>query len=138
MKPIYREGKHWPALIFGIIASILLAIGLLPPYFELAKRNGRVVGINFIFLTMDSVGAYFSIASVAVGNQDILSLILYAIVAVLELGIFLSQLIWICRFKLITKKGEDVARVLSIEGDQTTVESFNNLDVEKQFQIVKE
>lgn len=89
LKPIYREGKHWSALIFGIVASILLAIGLLPPYFELAKRNGKVVGINFIFLTMDSVGTYFSIASVAVDNQDILNLILYAIVVVLELGIFL-------------------------------------------------
>lgn len=46
-------------------------------------------------------------------------------------------MIWICRFKLVTRKGEDVGRV-SIEGDQTTVESFNNLDVEKQFQILKE
>lgn len=99
LKPVYKMGTHWPALIFGIIASVLLALGLLPPYFELAKRQGRVVGINFVFLTMDSMGAYFSIASVAVGDQNVLSLILYCIVAALELGVFASQIIWLCRFR---------------------------------------
>jgi hypothetical protein len=42
----YREGTTWPALLFGIIAAIMLALGLIPPYFELRKRNGRVIGIS--------------------------------------------------------------------------------------------
>ncbi|CCE61281.1 hypothetical protein TPHA_0A01990 [Tetrapisispora phaffii CBS 4417] len=105
LRPLYAKGTEWPALIFGIIASVLLAIGLLPPYFELAKRQGRVVGINFVFLTLDSLGAYFSIASVAVGDLDILGVVLYAIVAVLELGIFISHFIWCCRFKWFSDGG---------------------------------
>lgn len=145
LKPVYKDGIHWPALIFGIIASILLAVGLLPPYFELVKRSGRVVGINFIFLTMDSMGAYFSIASVAVGDQNILSLILYAIVAVLELGIFLSQIIWICRFKLFKKNNDELRmgvgvenlQTVAVEEDQTTIESFIHFDIEKQFENTK-
>jgi hypothetical protein len=42
----YRKGTTWPALLFGIIAAIMLALGLIPPYFELWKRNGRVIGIS--------------------------------------------------------------------------------------------
>ena len=33
-------------LLIGIIAAILLAAGLLPPYLEIWKRKGRVVGIS--------------------------------------------------------------------------------------------
>ncbi|SCU87400.1 LAFA_0E06502g1_1 [Lachancea sp. 'fantastica'] len=99
LRPVYAHGTKWPALIFGIIASVLLALGLIPPYLELAKRKGRVVGINFVFLAIDSAGAWLSIASVIVGNMDILSIVLYGIVAGLELGIFASHFIWCCRFK---------------------------------------
>lgn len=94
LRPLYRDGKTWPMLVIGIIASILLALGLVPPYFELAKRKGRVVGINFVFLSLDSGGALFSLLSVVVGTMDIMSLILYAIVLAMEIGIFLSQIIW--------------------------------------------
>jgi hypothetical protein len=36
----------WPALLIGVIAAILLVLGLIPPYFELWKRDGRVVGFS--------------------------------------------------------------------------------------------
>ncbi|CUM65135.1 uncharacterized protein PRCAT00002762001 [Priceomyces carsonii] len=94
LRPIYRDGKHWPMLVIGIIASVLLAVGLIPPYFELAKRQGRVVGINFFFLGMDSMGALFSLVSIIVGSMDRMSMALYAIVLALELGIFTSQILW--------------------------------------------
>lgn len=91
----YDQGVEWPSLIFGILASILLAIGLVPPYFELAKRQGRVVGINFLFLTLDTSGAVFSILSLIFEEDlDILGLVLYTIVACMELGIFVSHFIW--------------------------------------------
>ena len=94
LRPLYRRGIEWPMLVIGIVASVLLAVGLIPPYFELAKRKGRVIGFNFFFLAMDSGGALFSILSVVVGNMDIMSLVLYAIVLAMELGIFASQIVW--------------------------------------------
>ncbi|CAH2354763.1 uncharacterized membrane protein [[Candida] railenensis] len=106
LRPVYRHGTHWPMLIFGIIASILLAVGLVPPYFELAKRKGRVIGINFVFLSMDSMGALLSMLSICVGTFDIMSMVLYAIVLAMEVGIFLSHIIWYFRFGRHEKKLE--------------------------------
>ncbi|KAG7661246.1 uncharacterized protein J8A68_005242 [[Candida] subhashii] len=77
LRPLYARGIEWPMLIIGIIASILLAVGLIPPYFELAKRKGRVVGINFGFLLIDSAGAFFSILSIIFGTVDIMSIVLF-------------------------------------------------------------
>ena len=31
LRPLYEKGTTWPDLIFGILASVLLAVGLLPP-----------------------------------------------------------------------------------------------------------
>jgi hypothetical protein len=42
----YQRGIEWPMMVMAITASVLLALGLIPPYFELAKRNGRIVGIS--------------------------------------------------------------------------------------------
>lgn len=94
LKPVYEHGTHWPMLVFGIIASVLLALGLIPPYFELGKRKGRVVGINFFFLGMDTAGAIFSLISIVVGTVDAMSMALYIIVIALETGIYISQTIW--------------------------------------------
>ncbi len=84
-QPIYEQGNETPILVVGIIAAILLAAGLLPPYWELWKRRGRVIGINWVctavrfgkrrgggeedadyiccqvFLAMDWSGAFFSL-----------------------------------------------------------------------------
>lgn len=94
LRPLHRRGIEWPMLVVGIIASILLALGLIPPYFELWKRKGRVVGINFIFLALDSGGAFFSMMSIVVGKMDVMSMVLYAVVLGMEIGIFTSHFIW--------------------------------------------
>lgn len=47
-QPIYERGNEVPAMVVGIVAAILLAAGLLPPYGEIWKRRGRVVGINWV------------------------------------------------------------------------------------------
>lgn len=107
LRPLYDRGIKWPDLIFGIIATILLGVGLLPPYFELWKRKGRVVGINFAFLFIDSLGAWLSIVSVVLGNMDVMGIILYCVVAGLEVGIFTSHIIWCCRFKWFNKNYVD-------------------------------
>jgi hypothetical protein len=35
-------------IILGVIASVLLAAGLIPPYFEIWRRRGRVIGISWV------------------------------------------------------------------------------------------
>lgn len=124
LRPVYRHGTHWPALIFGIIASVLLALGLLPPYFELAKRQGRVVGINFVFLFVDSLGAWLSIISVILGNMDVMGIVLYCVVAALELGIFASHFLWCCRFKWFHKQDDQTN--LEVETATEAVEIKSN------------
>ena len=64
LRPSYDRGVAWPIEMTGVAAAFLLAAGLLPPYFELWHRKGRVVGINFVFLAMDWLGAFFSLMGV--------------------------------------------------------------------------
>lgn len=109
LRKVYENGTEWPALIFGIIATILIATGLIAPYFELWKRKGRVVGINFLFLAVDLSGAIFSLASLAVdpSDLDIMGLVLYIVCACLEVGIFVSHFIWLIRFRLFRRSKEE-------------------------------
>lgn len=112
--PIIRrkndQGITWPALIFGILASVLLALGLIPPYFELWKRKGRVVGIDLGFLVLDLSGAVFSLLSLIFQEElDILGMVIYTIVACMEIGIMTSHCIWWFRFGRDIKLWEDDA-----------------------------
>jgi len=61
LRPLYDRGIKWPLMLFGIVAVILQAVGLLPPYQELWKSGGRVVGVHFGFLTVDWLGTFFSL-----------------------------------------------------------------------------
>lgn len=124
LRPLNDKGIHWPSLIFGVLASILLGLGLIPPYFELAKRNGRVVGINFIFLGVDSLGAWLSIISVVLGNMDVMGIVLYCVVAVLEIGIFLSHFIWCCRFKWFGNSEPSDEKKPSVDTDVEEVDIY--------------
>lgn len=127
LHPLYQKGKHWPMLVIGIIASVLLAVGLIPPYFELAKRQGRVIGINFVFLFLDSTGALLSILSVVFGTMDVLSMVLYAIVLFLEIGIVLCHLVWYFRMgrRILKEEKEEAERK---EREQAESESLLNLE----------
>ncbi|KAL2128887.1 hypothetical protein VTI74DRAFT_8508 [Chaetomium olivicolor] len=104
LTPIYNAGNETPIMIVGIIAAVLLAAGLLPPYGELWKRRGRVVGINWVFLAMDWSGAFFSLmALVAQNTFDLVGGIVYIACCVLEIGIFSSHLVWLARTQKIRK-----------------------------------
>ncbi|KAH6630283.1 hypothetical protein B0J18DRAFT_96092 [Chaetomium sp. MPI-SDFR-AT-0129] len=123
LRPIYEDGSETPMIVVGIIAAVLLAAGLLPPYGELWKRRGRVIGINWIFLSMDWLGAFFSLmALVAQNSFDVLGGVLYIIWSavqthrdlrtpysyvdcscILEIGIFSSHLVWLARTRKIRK-----------------------------------
>ncbi|KKK14294.1 hypothetical protein ARAM_007018 [Aspergillus rambellii] len=88
----YKHGVTWPDLLVGIIAAILLAAGLLPPYFELWKRGGRVIGLT------------------AQGTFDVLGGIMYLIVVLLEAGIFLSHIIWRIRYRKLLREAKTTGR----------------------------
>ncbi|KAK8121642.1 hypothetical protein PG984_010312 [Apiospora sp. TS-2023a] len=107
LRVIYERGNETPPIVVGIIASILLAAGLVPPYGEIWKRRGRVVGINWVFLSMDCSGAFFSLmALVAQNTFDILGGVLYIICCALELGIFTSHLIWLLRTRQVRREAK--------------------------------
>ena len=74
----YNRGVEWPMILIGVISAIMLAGGLIPPYFELGKRGGRVIGIStwqwisvdtanahdhadWFFISIDWLGAFFSL-----------------------------------------------------------------------------
>ncbi|KAF8477214.1 PQ loop repeat-domain-containing protein [Kalaharituber pfeilii] len=101
LKTPYRNGVTWPLMLIGIIAAILLASGLVPPYFEIAKHHGEVIGISFAFLTVDFSGALFSLLSLVVDYEfDIFAGVMYVACILLELGIFGCHLWWLTRMWL--------------------------------------
>ncbi|PMD63345.1 uncharacterized protein K444DRAFT_661358 [Hyaloscypha bicolor E] len=108
LKPLYDRGINFPMIILGVVASILLAVGLLPPYVEIWRRRGRVIGINWIFLTIDWMGAFFSLmALVAQNTFDILGGVLYILCIFIEGGIFISHLIWRFRTRKIRAQAKE-------------------------------
>lgn len=79
-QPVYKAGNETPVLVIGVVAAVLLAAGLLPPYGEAWKRRGRIIGINFVFLTIDSLGALFSLFSLVTQHTfDILGGVMYIV-----------------------------------------------------------
>ncbi|PVI05368.1 PQ-loop-domain-containing protein [Periconia macrospinosa] len=105
-KPYYK-GIEWPMMMMAIIASVMQCVGLLLPFWELAKRNGRVIGINFGFLTIDYAGAFFSLmALVAQHTFDVLGSTMYIVCMTLETGIFLSHAIWLWRVRHVRREAK--------------------------------
>jgi hypothetical protein len=95
LRPLYRAGNVSPVFAIGIIASILLAAGLLPPYKEVWLRGGMVAGISFVFLGIDWCGAFFSLMSlVAQESFDEMAGGMYCVVLALESGLFLCHGVW--------------------------------------------
>lgn len=103
----YARGVQWPMMLMAISASVIQVIGLIPPYFELAKRHGRVIGIDFWFLTIDYAGAFFSLMAVVAQQWfDALGASLYIACMALETGIFVSQAVWLWRVREIRRKAK--------------------------------
>ncbi|CAG5186654.1 uncharacterized protein ALTATR162_LOCUS11653 [Alternaria atra] len=107
----YSRGVEWPMMLMAISASVIQVIGLIPPYFELAKRNGRVIGIDFWFLTIDYLGAFFSLMAVVAQQWfDALGASLYIACMVLETGIFASQAIWLWRVRHVRREAKKAGK----------------------------
>lgn len=103
----YARGVQWPMMLMAISASVIQVLGLIPPYFELAKRNGRVIGIDFWFLTIDYSGAFFSLMAVVAQQWfDALGASLYIACMALETGIFVSQAVWMWRMRDVRREAK--------------------------------
>ncbi|KAJ5647396.1 hypothetical protein N7490_003768, partial [Penicillium lividum] len=103
----YSKGVTWPDIVVGVVAAILLTAGLLPPYFELWKKDGRVIGFNWVFLCIDTLGGMFSLFALAAqGSFDILGGIMYIIVIILEGGIYVSHIVWRIRYRKLRKEAK--------------------------------
>ncbi|KAJ5992725.1 hypothetical protein N7451_008449 [Penicillium sp. IBT 35674x] len=103
----YNKGVTWPDIVVGVVATIFLAGGLLPPYFELWKRDGRVIGFNWVFLSIDTLGGLFSLFALAAqGSFDILGGVMYILVVVLEGGIYISHIVWRIRYRKLRKEAK--------------------------------
>lgn len=127
----YNNGVTWPDLVVGVIAAILLSAGLLPPYFELWKRDGRVIGFNWVFLSIDTLGGLFSLFALAAqGSFDILGGIMYIIVVVLELGIYLSHIIWRIRYRKLRKEAKATGKSIDELLDEQNNGAEGNRDLE--------
>ncbi|KAJ5264942.1 PQ loop repeat protein, partial [Penicillium chrysogenum] len=107
----YRNGVTWPNTVIGVIGAILLIAGLVPPYFELWKRDGRVIGINWVFLAIDTLGGIFSLLALAAqGAFDILGGTIYILVVVLEGGIYISHIAWRIRYRNLRKEAKETGK----------------------------
>lgn len=105
----YARGVQWPMMLMAISASVIQVLGLIPPYFELAKRHGRVIGIDFWFLTIDYAGAFFSLMAVVAQQWfDALGASLYIACMALETGIFVSQAVWLWRVREVRREAKRV------------------------------
>lgn len=107
LRPIHRDGDEVPIMIIGIIAAVLLAAGLLPPYWEIWKRKGRVMGISWWFLGIDWMGAFFSLMSLIAQNTfDIVGGVQYCVCLALETGLMVAGTVdWLVHRKKKKKKG---------------------------------
>lgn len=93
-KEPYSRGVEWPMLLIGIVASILLAAGIVPIYVEIWKRGGRVIGISgfnitshflymltrldWAFLSIDWLGGLFSLLALTQqGTFDTIGGVMY-------------------------------------------------------------
>ncbi|KAH7409903.1 PQ loop repeat protein [Phaeosphaeria sp. MPI-PUGE-AT-0046c] len=108
IRPAYICGVEWPVLTIGIIAFVSLISGYLPIPFELLKRRGRVVGIDFVFLTIDWCGAFFSLlALVAQTEFDFLFGTMYALCCTIEMIMVASHLVWTLRTRGLRKLAKE-------------------------------
>ncbi|KAH3919607.1 hypothetical protein HBI56_028930 [Parastagonospora nodorum] len=142
----YARGVQWPMMLMAISASVIQVLGLIPPYFELAKRSGRVIGIDFWFLTIDYAGAFFSLMAVVAQQWfDALGASLYIACMVLETGIFASQAWWLWRVrherreaKIVGLTYDEYVAKHPEKGLKTSVSMETFVDVEAGLEVEKE
>lgn len=115
---------------FGVFASILIAIGLLPQYMEIIKRK-EVVGISLIFLTIDILGGLFSDLSLVFRNHfDIVAAILYTLVIVMDSVVLVAAVILNPRAEKRRREGRGIMLTETLtETTENTIQILNSVPV---------
>ncbi|KAI4931303.1 hypothetical protein J4E85_003893 [Alternaria conjuncta] len=127
----YADGLEWPVLLIGIVAFLTLISGYIPIPFELLKRRGRVVGIDFIFLAIDWNGAFFSLMALVAQNEfDVLFGTMYALCCAIEMSMVVSHWVWLFRTRGIRKRAKE-AGVKFDEFEEAITWQAKGIDVEK-------
>ena len=67
----YNRRVAWPVSLLGILSAILWVAAYVGVPFEIMKRRGRVVGIDFTILTLDFLGAFFSLLLVGMSASSV-------------------------------------------------------------------
>lgn len=84
VRPAYNKGNHAPVQFFGIFSSVIIALALLPQYYEIYRRR-EVVGISILFMVIDCSGGVFSTLSLIFAEKfDVIAGVTYSLVVVLD------------------------------------------------------
>ncbi|ODO03345.1 integral membrane protein [Cryptococcus wingfieldii CBS 7118] len=79
-----RNGTEWPITMYGYITAVLLAVALLPQYWEI-YRFREVIGISLMFMAVDILGGIFSFASLFFRTDlDVAAFVSYVLVVILD------------------------------------------------------
>lgn len=133
IRPPYQRGIDWPVLLIGIISFILLIGAYFGVPIELLKRRGRVIGIDFVFLTVDWCGAFFSLMSlIAQSEFDVLFGTMYALCCAIEMSMVVSHLIWRVRTRDIRKMAGASGKTFD-ESEEGQEWQAKGIDIEKKF-----
>ncbi|KAI0358029.1 PQ-loop-domain-containing protein [Trametes cingulata] len=93
VQPAYRNGNSRPLQFFGIFSSVLIAVALLPQYWEIYKHK-EVVGISIVFMLVDMLGGVFSDLSLAFKEHfDIVASVTYSLVVVMDAIVIVCALV---------------------------------------------
>ncbi|KAL5411876.1 hypothetical protein PMIN06_005631 [Paraphaeosphaeria minitans] len=133
IRPPYERGVDWPVLLIGVISFTLLIGAYCAIPFELLKRRGRVIGIDFIFLTVDWCGAFFSLMSlVAQSEFDALFGTMYALCCAIEMSMMMSHLVWRVRTRGIRKRANAEGKTFD-ESAEGIAWQAKGIDLEAKF-----
>ncbi|KAF9005988.1 PQ-loop-domain-containing protein [Cyathus striatus] len=93
VRPSHDLGNKTATNVFGILASVLISIALFPQYYEIYKYK-EVIGLSLVFITVDLLGGVFNDLSLIFKEElDVIALICYTLVIVLDGVIIIAALI---------------------------------------------
>ncbi|KAI0245035.1 PQ loop repeat-domain-containing protein [Lactifluus subvellereus] len=123
LRPSYRHGvpaDKTGVRFLGSLGSALLAIALLPQFYEIYK-HGAVLGISLTFMAIDLLGGVFSILSLVFKHRvDAIAAVAYSLVVVLDgLVLVLAMILNPRAKKRTSRRGHD--RPNSGDGDGITI-----------------
>ncbi|GAA6047950.1 hypothetical protein JCM3770_006439 [Rhodotorula araucariae] len=89
----HRHHSNGLTMLWGISSDIFLGAGFIPQFIEIWQAR-EVYGISYMFLFLDSLGAVFSIMSLAFKHEfDAIAFAGFAVVLVAEIVIFILALV---------------------------------------------